>query len=45
MLSNIPGFDEFGLFEGAIDVCEEDEFRLYKEFEPQRIQQALDRMP
>ncbi|WP_434529937.1 hypothetical protein ACODNH_00455 (plasmid) [Haloarcula sp. NS06] len=30
------------LLEAAVDVREEDEFRLYKEFEPQKIQQALD---
>jgi hypothetical protein len=30
------------LLEAAVDVREEDEFRLYEEFEPQRIQQALD---
>jgi len=29
------------LLEAAVDVREEDEFRLYKEFEPQKIQQAL----
>lgn len=30
------------LLEAAVDVREEEEFRLYKEFEPQKIQQALD---
>lgn len=30
------------LLEAAVDVRAEDEFRLYKEFEPQKIQQALD---
>ena len=30
------------LLEAAVDVREADEFRLYKEFEPQKIQQALD---
>jgi len=30
------------LLEAAVDVREEDEFRLYKEFEPEKIQQALD---
>lgn len=30
------------LLEAAVDVREEDEFRLYKEFEPQKIRQALD---
>jgi len=30
------------LLEAAVDVREEDEFRLYKEFEPQKLQQALD---
>jgi prophage maintenance system killer protein len=30
------------LLEAAVGVREEDEFRLYKEFEPQKIQQALD---
>jgi hypothetical protein len=30
------------LLEAAVDVREEDEFRLYKEFEPRKIQQALD---
>ncbi|RLM91166.1 hypothetical protein [Haloarcula sp. Atlit-7R] len=30
------------LLEAAVDVREEDEFRLYKEFEPQKIQQTLD---
>jgi hypothetical protein len=30
------------LLEAAVDVRDEDEFRLYKEFEPQKIQQALD---
>jgi hypothetical protein len=32
------------LLEAAVDVRSEDEFRLYKEFEPQKIQQALDRV-
>ncbi|WP_396614029.1 hypothetical protein ACH9L7_20085 (plasmid) [Haloferax sp. S1W] len=30
------------LLEAAVDVREEEEFRLYKEFEPQKIRQALD---
>lgn len=30
------------LLEAAVDVREADEFRLYKDFEPQKIQQALD---
>jgi hypothetical protein len=30
------------LLEAAVDVREADEFRLYKEFEPQKIEQALD---
>lgn len=30
------------LLEAAVDVRDEDEFRLYKEFEPQKIRQALD---
>jgi prophage maintenance system killer protein len=30
------------LLEAAIEVREEDEFRLYKEFEPQKIQQAIE---
>lgn len=30
------------LLEAAVDVREEDEFRLYKEFEPQKIRQALE---
>ncbi|ELZ15350.1 hypothetical protein [Natrinema limicola] len=30
------------LLEAAVDAREADEFRLYKEFEPQKIQQALD---
>jgi len=30
------------LLEAAVDVRDADEFRLYKEFEPQKIQQALD---
>lgn len=30
------------LLEAAVDVREEDEFRLYKEFEPRKIRQALD---
>lgn len=30
------------LLEAAVDVRDEDEFRLYKKFEPQKIQQALD---
>lgn len=30
------------LLEAAVEVREEDEFRLYKEFEPEKIQQALD---
>lgn len=30
------------LLEAAVDVREADEFQLYKEFEPQKIQQALD---
>jgi hypothetical protein len=30
------------LLEAAVDVREEEEFHLYKEFEPQKIQQALD---
>lgn len=30
------------LLEAAVDVREADEFRLYKDFEPEKIQQALD---
>jgi hypothetical protein len=30
------------LLEAAVEVREEDEFRLYKQFEPEKIQQALD---
>lgn len=30
------------LLEAAVDVREDEEFRLYKEFEPQKIRQALD---
>ncbi len=30
------------LLEAAVDVRDEDEFRLYKEFEPEKIQQAVD---
>ena len=30
------------LLEAAVDVREADEFRLYKEFEPQKIEQALE---
>lgn len=30
------------LFEAAVDARKDDEFKLYKEFEPQKIQQALD---
>nr|WP_245634166.1 hypothetical protein [Halalkalicoccus paucihalophilus] len=30
------------LLEAAVDVREEEEFRLYKEFEPQKVRQALD---
>ncbi|WP_122091439.1 hypothetical protein [Halalkalicoccus subterraneus] len=33
------------LLEAAVDVREEEEFRLYKKFEPQKIRQALDYVP
>lgn len=33
------------LLEAAVEVREEDEFRLYKQFEPEKIQQALDYVP
>jgi hypothetical protein len=37
----IVAFRLVELLEAAVGVREEDEFRLYKEFEPQKIQQAL----
>ncbi|QLD89094.1 hypothetical protein HWV07_08645 [Natronomonas salina] len=38
----VVAFRLLELLEAAVDVREEDEFHLYKEFEPQKIQQALD---
>ncbi|EMA28453.1 hypothetical protein [Haloarcula japonica] len=38
----VVAFRLIELPEAAVDVRDEDEFRLYKEFEPQKIQQALD---
>lgn len=40
--AQVVAFRLVELLEAAVDVREEDEFRLYKEFEPQKIQQALD---
>ncbi len=40
--SQIVAFRLVELLEAAVEVRDEDEFRLYKEFEPQKIQQALD---
>jgi len=43
--SQVVAFRLVELLEAAVDVREEDEFRFYKEFEPQKIQQALDQVP
>jgi hypothetical protein len=40
----IVAFRLVELLEAAVGVREEDEFRLYKEFEPHKIQQALDQV-
>lgn len=40
--SQIVAFRLVELLEAAVDVRDEDEFRLYKAFEPQKIQQALE---
>lgn len=41
----VTAFRLVELLDAAVDARKEDEFRLYKEFEPRKIQQALTRVP